>query len=280
MAEAFNSVHRVQVVNPYVPARTELVGTNAKQATSADVGKFVKLSGVTTALCSYGDPIYGAIESVEVGSKEGYSIAGVLCDRGVETYATDEAGTLAVGDLVVAGTPAAFGTAVAVTGANVVKAQASSVNQILNSGGLAIKAGGSAVAKTVNTVKALINGQYVSKAAGDMPALTGTITANLFNVWCFFMDASGTITAVQGTEGATAAEVEFPAVPANQVMIGFILVTHSALVTGGTTPLDTATTVYTDTPFPMGQAESPDKWLVMAKYTGGTYSGSVLIRKV
>lgn len=279
VAEVQGGMHRVAVINPYTPARTELIGTNAKQATSADVGKAVKLSGVTTALCAYGDPIYGFIESVEVAGKNGYSVGGVLCDRGVEVYATDEATTLAVGDYVVSGTPAAFGTALSAKGQNVIKAQATAGNQLLNTGGLAIKTTSSAVVKTANTVKALINGQYVSKAAGDMPALSGTIAAGTYNVWCFFMDAAGTLSSVFGTAGATAALVEFPPVPANQVMLGFVMITHSSDFVGGTTALDATTPVYTDTPFPMGTAPA-DKWIVMARYTAGALSGAVLLRKV
>lgn len=281
MAEAFGGTNRVLLINPYIPARTELIGNTTKQASSKDVGKPVKLSGDAVVLATYGDPIYGFIESMEAGSKNGYSIGGVLCDRGCEAYATDEAGTLAVGDLVVAGTVIAFGTQTPAKGANVVKAQATgTANQVLNSGGLAIKAGGSAVVKTVNTVKALINGQYVSKAAGDMPALAGTVAAGTYNVWCFFMNAAGTLSAVFGTPGASAAAVEFPPVPADSVMLGFVLVTHSSDFVGGTTALDTGTAVYTDTPFPMGSANAAHQWQVMAKYTSGTYSGAVLLRKI
>ena len=122
MAEAFGGTHRVLVINPYTPARSELVGNNTGQANSNDVGKPVKLSGATTALCADGDEMYGFIESVNAGTKNGYSIAGVLCDAGCEVYATDEVGNMAVGDLAVAGTPIAFKIAPGVTGANVKKA--------------------------------------------------------------------------------------------------------------------------------------------------------------
>lgn len=120
VAEAQGGMHRVAVINPYSPARTELIGTNAKQATSADVGKAVKLAGVSTELCASGNEIYGFIESVEVASKNGVSVGGVLSDQGSEVYATDQAGTLTVGALVVAGTITAFGTALPTTGPNVI----------------------------------------------------------------------------------------------------------------------------------------------------------------
>jgi hypothetical protein len=119
MADFFGTMHRVQVVNPYTPARTELLGNNTGQFGANDVGKPVKLSGDTCVLCAAGDEIYGFIESVEPGTSGGYSIGGVLSDSGHEMYATDEDGDLTVGDLVVAGTAVALGTANAATGPNV-----------------------------------------------------------------------------------------------------------------------------------------------------------------
>lgn len=281
MAEAFGGTHRVLVINPYIPARTELIGAATADANSRDVGKPVKLNGAAVTLAGYGDEIYGFIESVEAGTKNGYSVGGVLCDRGCEAYARDEAGTLAVGDFVVGGTPTALKTALPVTGANVIKAQASSMDQLLNVGGLAIKAGGSPLARTVNITRAMLNGNLVVKAAGDMAALSGTIAANAHNVYCFFMDGAGTLSTVMGTAGATAAAVEFPPIPAGRIMLGFVLVTHTSSFVGGTTALDAsgATAVYVDTATPLG-ATSAHQWQVMAKYSAGTYSGSVLLRKV
>ena len=121
-------------------------------------------------------------------------------------------------------------------------------SQIFNTGGLVIKAGGGVLAKTVNTVKAVAGGTYVSLAAADMPALTGlVITAAKFNVAVFYVDAAGTTSVRFGTEGGTAALVKFPDTPEGKAIIGFLLITHSSAFTGGTTALDTATTVYTDT---------------------------------
>ena len=120
--DSFSGYHRVMTIDPYRPARTELLGTNAGQASSSDVGKAVKLSGAGTVLCAEGDEIYGIVESVNVGTSNGYSVAGVLCNSGNEAYATDTGGNCVVGDLVVADDQAAFGTAVAATGAPVKKA--------------------------------------------------------------------------------------------------------------------------------------------------------------
>jgi hypothetical protein len=114
--------------------------------------------------------------------------------------------------------------------------------------GLEIAAGGSTLAQvgSTSTFVAVVGGRYVSIAAGvDMPALTGlSIAANTFNVACFFVNAAGTVSVRFGTQGATAARVVFPDFPLDAALIGFAMITHSSAFTGGTTPLDTATTVY------------------------------------
>lgn len=121
-------------------------------------------------------------------------------------------------------------------------------SQITATGGLAIKVGGSALAKTVNTVTFVAGGVHGSLAAADMPALTGlTITANRFNVAVFYVNAAGTTSVKFGTEGATAGAVKFPEAPVGSASIGYLLITHSSTFTGGTTALDTATTVYVNT---------------------------------
>ena len=119
--------------------------------------------------------------------------------------------------------------------------------QALNSAGLVIKAGGSALAKTGSSdFYASVKGILVKIAAStDMPALTGlTITAASFNVACFFVDSAGTRTVAFGTEGTTVGLVTFPIPPFQKAMIGFLIITYASTFTGGTTPLDTATTVY------------------------------------
>lgn len=117
----------------------------------------------------------------------------------------------------------------------------------LNSAGLVIKAAAAKVAKTgSDDFYAVVDGALVKIAGGtDMPALTGiTITADKFNVICFFVDKASTVTAVAGTEGAAIANVVWPAFPAKKALVGALLITHSSTFTGGTTALDTATTVY------------------------------------
>lgn len=120
-------------------------------------------------------------------------------------------------------------------------------SQPLNSAGLVIKAGGSTLAKTgASAFYCIAQGILVTIAAAtDMPALTGlVITANTFNVACFFVDNAGATTMVYGTQGATLGAVVFPQFPVGKSLIGFLIITHSSTFTGGTTALDTATTVY------------------------------------
>ncbi len=117
----------------------------------------------------------------------------------------------------------------------------------LNSAGLAIKSGGSALAKIGATdFYACVKGVIVKIAAStDMPALTGlNITALKYNVICFFVDSAGTVTASMGTEGAALGNIVWPQFPLNQAMIGCLIITYASTFTGGSTPLDTATTVY------------------------------------
>jgi hypothetical protein len=117
----------------------------------------------------------------------------------------------------------------------------------LNSAGLAIKSGGSALAKIGATdYYAVVNGTLVKVAAStDMPALTGiNMTAAYFNVVCFFVDQAGNLTALGGNEGASLGAVRFPPFPQQKALIGFLLITYASAFVGGTTPLDTATTVY------------------------------------
>ena len=121
-------------------------------------------------------------------------------------------------------------------------------SQAVTGAGLEIAAGSSPLAQIGSTVtfRAVVDGILVTKAAGtDMPALTGlVITANSFNVACFFIDSAGVVTAAFGTEGTTLAKVKFPKFPEKKALVGFLIITHSSTFTGGTTALDTATTQY------------------------------------
>lgn len=111
--------------------------------------------------------------------------------------------------------------------------------------GLVIKGAASALAKNGSVFQGFAAGVPVTIAANtDMPALTGTITANRFNVYCFFIDRASTVTVAQGVEGTSLALVKFPPFPRDKCLVGYLIITHSSTFTGGTTALDTATTVY------------------------------------
>jgi len=111
-------------IDPYVPDRTESLGDNTGQFSDKDLGKAVKQNaGGYLELCASGDEIYGFVASVEPYTKDGHSIGSVNCDVNRQAYATDEAGGLAYGDRVTAGTPTALGTNIP-NGSNVIIAAA------------------------------------------------------------------------------------------------------------------------------------------------------------
>lgn len=116
-----------------------------------------------------------------------------------------------------------------------------------SSAGLEITAGGGTTAQigSSSTWHGVVKGISLTKAAGtDMPALSGSITAASYNVYCFFIDSAGTVTSAMGTEGTTRALVKFPPIPEGKAMIGYLVVTYASTFVGGTTALDTATTLY------------------------------------
>lgn len=125
--------------------------------------------------------------------------------------------------------------------------------QIFNSGGLAI--GGTAQkVKIAAAINYCINGKVLVKAITDNAfTLAGTVTNAAFNVFCLYLDAAGTASAVMGQEGATLSAVKFPPLPANKVMVGYVIInpTGTGDFVGGTTALSDATvapnTVYVNT---------------------------------
>jgi len=125
------------------------------------------------------------------------------------------------------------------------KLQRATVNQLLVSGAIAIKAGASAIVKTAATLYALVDGQLISKAAGDLSALVGTVTNAKFNVFVFTVDVSGNLKTYMGTEASTLAGVTLPTTLDSEVPLGLIVVhpTGTGNFVGGTTALDDATVV-------------------------------------
>ncbi|MBU2025330.1 MAG: hypothetical protein ABIC19_00640 [Patescibacteria group bacterium] len=126
---------------------------------------------------------------------------------------------------------------------------------VLNSAGLAIGSASKAKVLIANTIRALIDGVLVEKTTAEI-VLSGTVTADKFNVYVLSMIADGTVTATMGTEGDAIGDVVFPDVPDDSVVIGFVIVnpTGTGNFVGGTTELDDATVVpnavYVNTPFP------------------------------
>lgn len=134
------------------------------------------------------------------------------------------------------------------------KLQRRACNMVFNSAGLAIKAGTSALAKSVNTITVIIDDVIVQKAAADMAALGGSVVADgSKNVYVFCVDAAGTLTTLNGTPAATLAAITWPTVPDGVAVVGFLIVANGtgSNFTPGTTALDTAslTTTYVNTPF-------------------------------
>jgi hypothetical protein len=82
-----------------------------------ECGKFVRLVGDSRYnLCAVGEEIEGRISSVEVATYDNFSFGGVQVGGRFECtfdglQGTPGTGTLAVGDIVVCGTPVAKGTA-------------------------------------------------------------------------------------------------------------------------------------------------------------------------
>lgn len=128
-------------------------------------------------------------------------------------------------------------------------------NFVLNSGGLAIKGASSAVVKTGNAINAVIKGVLIAKAAGDMPALSGTVANGKKAAWIFTIKADGSLTTTASNlDAANLADIVLPQTPDDEALIGFVIVengTGSNFV-GGTTALDTSnlTVTYVNTPFP------------------------------
>lgn len=125
---------------------------------------------------------------------------------------------------------------------------------LLNTAALAI---GTAKAKVLiaNTIYAYAEGVLVKKTTAEI-VLSGTVAADLFNVYVLSINAAGTVAATMGTAGATLGGVVFPTLPDGSAMIGFVIVnpTGTGDFVGGTTELDDATVVpnavYINTPYP------------------------------
>ncbi|MGE0126681.1 MAG: hypothetical protein AB7U82_01155 [Blastocatellales bacterium] len=135
------------------------------------------------------------------------------------------------------------------------KLQRRFANLVFNTGALAIKQGGSALAKTANAIHFIIDGVLATKAAADMAALSGSaVPDGSKNVYVFTVNVSGTLKTYVGTASTTLAGIAFPTVADGEAVIGFIVVENGtgSNFTPGTTALDTGslTVTYVNTPYP------------------------------
>ena len=129
-------------------------------------------------------------------------------------------------------------------------------NFLIKSGALATTSGKKLV-ELGAAAYALINGTMVTIASGvDMPALVGTVVADTFNVYTFFVNEAGTTRTAMGTAGATLGAVVFPDRADDEAVIGFLIInpTGTGDFVGGTTDIDDATVVpnavYINTAYP------------------------------
>lgn len=93
----------------------------------------------------------------------------------------------------------------------------------------------------------VVNGILVKIAASTaLPALTGANAAqNSFIIVCFFVDSAGALTMLYGVAGTTLAKATWPQFPKGKALIATVIITNAGgAFVGGTTALDTATTVY------------------------------------
>lgn len=121
--------------------------------------------------------------------------------------------------------------------------------QMLSPAAIVIFGAGSANAKTgANAVLALTNNGTTSSlvsvaAATVLTPFAGATLINTFNVYTFYVDGAGTVTAAMGTAAATLAGVVFPPTPQGKALIGGFTVNPTAgTFTGATTLLDAANT--------------------------------------
>jgi len=102
------------VNSPYADIISAALGNNTNQFGDRDVGQAVKLSTADNYVqCVDDDELEGVVVSMEtVTVNSGYSLGSVQRNKRMEAQvASNEGGTMAVGDHIVCGTPIALGTA-------------------------------------------------------------------------------------------------------------------------------------------------------------------------
>lgn len=114
--------------------------------------------------------------------------------------------------------------------------------------GMVISGAGATTAKIgASALVYVARGIPVSIAGSTtLPVLTPsmTFTTGQFLIVGFYGDQFGNLTSVAGNPGATLAKATFPALVEGLAVLGYLIITYAGTFTGGTTPLDTATTTY------------------------------------
>lgn len=115
---------------------------------------------------------------------------------------------------------------------------------VFNSAGLAIGTSSKKAIKVANTIYGIAAGVLFSKASAEA-AVAGTVTNAKYNVFVVTVKADGTLTTRMGTEGAALINVVFPTIPADELVVGFVIVhpTGTGNFVGATTDFDDATVV-------------------------------------
>lgn len=115
-------------------------------------------------------------------------------------------------------------------------------NQVLSASGWNVGAG-LLVARTGATVTVVVaNGRTVRLAVNSSaPALTGLVlTTGQHAAVVTTCDASGTLRNYFSSIELTAADIKYPLIPENEVVIGIVHFAPTTTFTGGTTALDAA----------------------------------------
>lgn len=116
---------------------------------------------------------------------------------------------------------------------------------MLGSAAIVIFGAASANAKTGAAVTPALAGSVMLSipAATVLTPFVGTTLINTFNVYTFYIDSAGTVTAAMGTAATTLAGVVWPPTPGGKAIIGGFTVNPTAgSFVGATTLLDAAST--------------------------------------
>lgn len=119
-------------------------------------------------------------------------------------------------------------------------------SQALSSAGLTISTTKTLVKTGAADSYYMANGVVVEVDSGtDLSALDGTVANAEFGVFCFFIDAAGTVTTAFGESAASLAVMQFPQKPVGKALMGWVLInpTGTGDFVGGTTDLDDVTVV-------------------------------------